>query len=285
MSQRRRDYCFTINNPNEEDIESLANLEASSKVRYMVVGEETGEQGTDHYQGYIYFHNAIAFDPLKKLLPRAHIEPCLGSPQQNIDYCTKGKRFREHGERPMSQKRKGELGREYWDEQLSLAKKGRVEECDSKLQITHFNSLNAISARYSPMPPDNDQCSNEWYYGATGTGKSRKARSENPGCYLKMCNKWWDGYLGEETVLIEDFDKKHDVLGHHLKIWADRYAFPAEVKGSKVNLRPKRIIVTSNWHPNEIWQDLQTLEPIERRFKIIKFSLFPYSPTNNCERT
>lgn len=123
------------------------------------------------------------------------------------------------------------------------------------------------------MPEDNEVITNEWYYGTTGTGKSLKARSENKGFYLKMCNKWWDGYLNEEVVLIEDFDKNHHVLGHHLKIWADRYAFPAEVKGSKVNLRPKKIIVTSNYHPQEIWaNEPQTLEPILRRFKVSHFN-------------
>lgn len=273
-NQKKRDYCFTINNPTDADVANLADLEKSTSLRYLIIGEEVGEEGTRHYQGYVYFHNAIAFSGLKRYLPRAHIEPCMGTPEQNITYCKKEGKFREFGSPPISNKRKGELGREYWERNLQAAKKGKIEECDPKLQITHFGTLQAIASRYAPLPPDLPSgCDARWYYGPTGTGKSHKARTENPGAYLKMCNRWWNNYLGEDVVIIEDFDKKHDVLCHHLKIWADKYAFPAEIKHYTINLRPKTIIVTSNWHPNQIWQDPESLEPILRRFKISHFSI------------
>jgi len=60
-------------------------------------------------------------------------------------------------------------------------------------------------------------------------------------------------------------------MGYHLKIWADRYAFNVEVKGGSMYVRPKIIVITSNYHPKDIWNDNTTLEPILRRFKVIKF--------------
>lgn len=264
-------FCFTLNNYSDSDLERCHNISVNPLVRYMVVGKEVGESGTPHLQGYIYFHSRIVFDTVRKLLPPCHIIVAKGDAQSNFEYCSKDGEFEETGDRPVSQKRKGQLGKEFWDHQLQLAKKGRICECDSKLQITHFSSLNAISARYAPMPANLTAPDNLWYYGPTGTGKSFKARSDNPGAYLKMCNKWWDGYQSEDVVIIEDFDKIHSVLGHHLKIWGDCYAFPAEIKGSKLNLRPAKLIVTSNYHPSEIWTDPSTLEPILRRYVVTEF--------------
>lgn len=86
-----------------------------------------------------------------------------------------------------------------------------------------------------------------------------------------MCNKWWDNYQDESVILIEDFDKNHKVLCHHLKIWADRYGFRAEKKNGTVVIRPIKIIITSNYSINEIWEEEQDREPIQRRFKEIMY--------------
>lgn len=270
-SKKFYSYCFTINNYTDEDLTQLTVLEKSDKVRYLVIGKEVGTEGTEHIQGYIYFKNQVVFGSFKKMLTRAHIEASKGTPEQASDYCKKDGNYLEYGQLPANHKRKGELGLEYWETNKKLAIEGRLDEIDPKLFLVHYRTIKMIQADHAPMPLDLEEMVNDWYYGPTGTGKSYKARSENPGHYLKMCNKWWDGYNNQDVAIIEDFDKNHAVLGHHVKIWADRYSFPAEIKGSKLNLRPAKIIITSNWHPREIWSDPQTLEPILRRFRVQHF--------------
>lgn len=108
--------------------------------------------------------------------------------------------------------------------------------------------------------------------GQPGTGKSLGARLRWPGLYNKPLNKWWTEYAGQETVLLDDFSKEHACLGTHLKHWADHYPFTAESKGGGSVIRPKRVVVTSNYSVAEIWEDQSMREAIYRRFKLVTFT-------------
>lgn len=83
--------------------------------------------------------------------------------------------------------------------------------------------------------------------------------------FIKPINKWWDGYKNQEIVLIEDWDKTHRILAHHIKIWADRYRFTGEMKGSSRVIRPKLIVITSNYRIDECFEG-PDIDAIKRRF-------------------
>lgn len=72
--------------------------------------------------------------------------------------------------------------------------------------------------------------------------------------------------------MIEDLDKKHHVLDYHLKLWADRYHCPGETKGGMVPLTHEKLIVTSQYHPNELFEAEETRAAINRRFQIHHFA-------------
>lgn len=119
-----------------------------------------------------------------------------------------------------------------------------------------------------------DTLENEWHHGPTGVGKSlhvRKAYGES--LYYKPFNKWWDGYQEESTVLLDDITPEHAFMLSYLLQWADHYPFTAEVKGSTTIIRPRRIIVTSNYRPEEIFQrddgkNAESVKAILRRFRV-----------------
>ena len=240
--------------------------------KYIVCGREVGDSGTPHLQGYVYFHNAMRISSVSEYIPRAHLEVARGTSQENYDYCTKDGDFYQWGERPKDAD--GRCEKERWDLALAAVRENRLEDVPADILARGLKGLEYAATRLTMSKIDltDTEEKMDWYFGPSGTGKSRRAREENPGAYLKMANKWWDGYRGEDVVIIEDFDLDHKVLCHHLKIWADRYKFPAEVKGGKLDIRPRKIIVTSNYHPRDIWSEEKDLEPILRRFRITHFN-------------
>lgn len=274
---RSRSYVFTVNNYTETDEHQCWALAYYvGEVKYIVVGREIGESGTPHLQGYVYFKEKKSLSQLKEWFPTAHFEERRGTHRQASDYCKKDGDYWEWGILPVDDC--GAAGAAAMEELMR-----RTCECirnGDYESIPYAATHHIKAAEYRVMKEAQQhrcletidgELEHEWYYGKAGTGKSYQARHENPDAYLKMCNKWWDSYNGQEVVIIEDFDKDHKVLVHHMKIWADRYPFPAEVKGGKIDIRPRKIIVTSNYHPSEIWEDCKDLEPILRRFKIVHF--------------
>lgn len=273
--KKARGWCFTINNYTDDTIELLRSIDCE----YKIWGKETAPTtGTKHLQGYLYFTNPRAFNGVKSLFgdTGVHLEAAKGNSWQNREYCTKEDDFEEWGVTPKDPKTGGkEKNQARWEAAREAAKEGKWDDIPADIYMRCYGTCKRIREENlvkASGTADTEEPM-EWFYGQSGTGKSRTAREENPGCYLKMCNKWWDNYKGQDVVLIEDFDLAHKVLCHHLKIWLDRYSFQAEVKGGSMEIRPKKIIITSNYHPRDIWSDERDLHPILRRLKITEFKV------------
>lgn len=266
-----RAWCFTVNNYCDQDEETVFGLALDTvSVKYIVAGKEVGESGTPHLQGYIYFVNQRSLGGLKELLPTAHWESARGTPKEASDYCKKDDDYFESGTLPMDQSQKGECGKQSIAERWALAKAGRLEELPPE-NIRVYMYIAMLNAVVADLP----ELTNLWIYGKSGIGKSSFVRkSWGDAIYSKALNKWWDGFQGEDIVVVDDMDPKHDMLGYHLKIWGDHYAFTAEIKNGCAKIRPKRIIITSQYRPESVWpNEPETVEAIHRRYKFINFDL------------
>lgn len=96
-------WCFTVNNPTADD----GALLTEDLVEYLVMGRETGENGTSHIQGFVILNKRYRIAGLSKLLPRGHLEAMKGTPQQASDYCKKDGDFMEIGILPDAPNVKG----------------------------------------------------------------------------------------------------------------------------------------------------------------------------------
>ena len=68
-----KSWCFTINNYTEREIDELKAW--GDMVNRLIVSKEVGEQGTPHLQGFVTFKRSHRFEKVKKLMPRAWLEP------------------------------------------------------------------------------------------------------------------------------------------------------------------------------------------------------------------
>jgi len=94
-------WCFTLNNPTNGESSSLVDVFESEHVKYAVVGRETGESGTPHLQGFVWFTDRKSLRQAKAILSdRMHLEPTQGTDKQASDYCKKEGDYDEYGELP-----------------------------------------------------------------------------------------------------------------------------------------------------------------------------------------
>jgi len=234
---------------------------------YLIVAKEVSSTGTHHLQGFLSLKKRTSFSKLKKLFVRYHIESRRGTFQQAVDYCKKDGDYIEVGVPP---KQGNRTDLEAVAEKIKEGVTSTAIARDfTTTYIKYYRGIEqTILKLQTPFTAGNVR--GVWIWGPPGTGKSHVARTYDADAYIKPQNKWWDGYNGQLTVILDDLDTP--VLSHYLKIWADKWACTGETKGGTIHLRHTLFIVTSNLHPCELWpverEDDTLVEAIVRRFRL-----------------
>lgn len=257
-----RNWCFTLNNPESEDIDIS---EWTEKPKLLIYQKEMGENGTPHLQGYLEMDQPVRLSALKKLLPRAHLEKRQGSRTQAIKYCCKE-------ESRISQPKiigfEGGLDAllKTLDSQplgntSLITLKNMIDNGSSELELADFDfgtwsrNYRALE-RYKRLKttPRNTECNVIVIQGPTGTGKSRFCMESFPKAYWKQRGNWWDGYDGQSEVIIDEFYgwMPFDTL---LRL-CDRYPMLVESKGGQLQFIATTIVFTTNQVPDKWYKNM-----------------------------
>jgi len=157
-----------------------------------------------------------------------------------------------------------------WDAIKEAAKSGRLDDIPSDIYVRNYSALKRITM--DNLQPVAVVRTIKVYWGATGTGKSRRAWAEaGMDAYPKdPRSKFWDGYRDHKHVVIDEF--RGDIDISHVLRWFDRYPVIIEIKGSSTVLKAENIWITSNLHPS-LWYpilDPETRDALLRRLEIVE---------------
>lgn len=258
-----KNWVFTLNSYSVADVDRLNGL-ACSFIHYQA---EIGLNGNKHLQGLVCFPTRKTLATLKREIGRAHWEIMRGTVAQALAYASKLETrdpagpTSTRGTRPPGKGARSDLA-----EITQCIKRGATEaqifeEHPDMFLKYHAGVRKAISLRPAQRTWKTQV---HWYYGPTGTGKTRRAFEQAPEAYWKdPCTPWWDGYTGQSTVIIDDYRCDFSKFAPLLRL-LDRYPVQLQIKGGTMQFLATTIYISSPRSPKDMWshrseEDLQQL--------------------------
>lgn len=273
-----RRWCITDNSIGDKDPEKWSDT-FDDNVKYAVWQLEKAKTGHLHIQAYLKFVKPIRISGIHKILPGVHCEMSKADDQKNITYCTKvmcdkdptfhtqvkGPFF--HGECDSQGKRRD------LDELADLLHAGKTtDEIAEEQTASYIRYHKGIQATHQALQRKKAktfrQVSVTVYWGETGTGKTRRCHEEAPGLFtpdLAGNTLWWDGYMGEDTVLFDDFYGQVKI-SQMLRL-LDGYNLPIPIKGGYTSANWTRVFITSNVHPDQWYTSESIPESVRSAFR------------------
>lgn len=104
-----KNWCFTLNNYTDEDLNRLEKLVSEGDLTYLIYGKEIGEEGTHHLQGVAFFKKRVRLVQAKRLLgSNLHVEVPRNI-NASIQYCKKEGDWVEFGSRENNKGKRNDL--------------------------------------------------------------------------------------------------------------------------------------------------------------------------------
>lgn len=252
MPNGAKHWCFTWNNYSNDDKQQLGErateLLESGRIAYLIYGEEVGESGTPHLQGFISFTKRTTIHAAKQVLHNTvHLEQARGTPSQAAEYCKKDGSYTEFGKCPKGRGGRSDL------EQLSdrILAGATAKEIQEEFPGQYLRYRQNILATIRDLQPERTEPTHVVVlWGRTGAGKTRQVFDYHARgtIYVHTGEQWFDGYEGQPIVLFDDYNGSEFKLSYLLKL-LDRYPMRVPVKGGYVQWNPKQVYFTSNKDP------------------------------------
>lgn len=266
MDKKNKTWAFTLNNyADPDDINLFRNIQPECS--RMVVSREQGESGTPHLQGAITFRAAKRLSALKKLHSRAHWEPAISS--DPFTYCCKDGSVVEINHDSREQGKRNDLVElcKYMKE----AKRTKREIAENHPTAVIKYGVGIQRLMQWQLEPRTEPPEVYWYWGKTGAGKTREVHEKEKDLWANSKNlDWFDGYIGQEAALFDDLRAKTCEFEWLLRL-TDRYPLSVPVKGGFVEWVPKRVYITCDRTPQQIYsEEGGRIDQLIRRITLIK---------------
>ncbi len=262
---RAKHWFLTNNNltfTNEDYNGLIKDGKLAPDLTWCMLGMHIGEKS-----GRIHMHAVIAlrYKERKTALIKRYsawaIVPRRGTIPECKVYLSKNDEYCDMGVPP-----KPSIA-DIWENTIKCCAEHRIYDAEPMHVVRYIGNLKRIQAdhpqKLASLPVK--KCHYWIYNPISDAGKTWYAEHRWPDNYAKgPGNKWWGGYKGQETVIINNVSPVHmhpqSALRKNLiSPWADTPAFNMEMKGEEILIRPKRIIVTSQYPIEKIF-DYSTTE-------------------------
>lgn len=290
MSKRARLWAATLFDPRIADREHLVSCVERGDLTYWCGQcEICPVSQRPHLQFFLCLDQPRTLVGVKRLmfvsehLKTVHLSLCRGSADDNRTYCSKLESvdpsgafaFFEAGVFLSVPERNGQ------GERTDLYKIGRaiceggalvdIAEANPDLFIKYHRGLENLqtTVRCRPRLYDRDAPYTPpevyWFYGSSGSGKSREAFARAHDCedrpfYSKSAgNKWWCGYYGQPIVILDDFRCDWFTFSYLIRL-LDCYPMSVEVKGGQVHMNADTFYITCPMRPEHLFAKLAANE-------------------------
>ena len=270
-----RDWCFTVNNPVQDEQQFMEYLQTVKDLRYVVFQRERApETGTEHYQGYFEFTQPKWFGGIKRCLSKetigvdAHIEARKGKRSQAREYCMDEEtrispQYYEYGEFIEDGERTDltdimhdiENGMSFYD----LSKKHgnrfiRVMKWAKEYRQSHLENIYKRTFRKMQV---------YYIYGSAGCGKTSYVFNKHGYDDVYRTTNyefgWVDDYNGEKILFLDEFRSSFKIS--EILDYLDGQ--PIRIRGRHYNRVAcyDTVYIVSNLSLKEQYTNIQQSEP------------------------